>query len=110
MEGVVPVSVECVRLKLWANGVHFGLGDLDPSRVGLGVGFGVHGQSGAGRGGADEVDDDLMAGEWAASPVHRDVGEQAVLDLVPLARTGREVADGDRDADLGGECGEFDLP
>ena len=95
---------------MWADGVHFGLGDLDAAGVGLGVGFGVDGQSGAGRGGADEVDDDLMAGERGASPVHRDVGEQAVLDLVPLARAGREVADGDRDADLGGECGEFDLP
>ena len=38
--------------------------------------------------------DDFVAGQGPAAPVHGDVGEQPVLDLVPLARA-RE-ADGTR--------------
>jgi hypothetical protein len=33
-----------------------------------------------------------------------------VLDLVPLARAGRQVGDGHPQACVGGEGGEFDLP
>ena len=58
----------------------------------------------------DQVDDDLVAGQGLAAPVRRDVGEQPVLDLVPLAGAGREVADGDRQPGLGGERGQLDLP
>jgi hypothetical protein len=42
--------------------------------------------------------------------VHGDLGEQPMFDLLPLAGPGREVADGDRQAGLGGEFGELDLP
>src|SRR2546430_3963194 len=41
-------------------------------------------QPGAGGGGGDGLHDDFVAGQWSASPVHRDVGEQPVLDLVPF--------------------------
>jgi hypothetical protein len=43
--------------------------------------------------GRDQVDDHLVAGQRPAAPVLADVREQAVLDLVPLARAGREVTD-----------------
>ena len=36
--------------------------------------------------------------ERLAGPIHRDVGEETVRDLVPLARTRREVADRDTEA------------
>ena len=36
----------------------------------------------------------LAADQRPASPIHRDVAEQPVLDLVPLARARREVTDG----------------
>jgi len=52
--------------------------------VGAGVEFGVDGEPGAGGGGADRADDDLVTGEWAAAPVAADPGEQPVFDLVPL--------------------------
>jgi hypothetical protein len=32
--------------------------------------------------------DDFVAGQWPAAPVHRDVGEQAVLDFIPFAGAG----------------------
>ena len=35
-------------------------------------------------GGTDEVDDDLVAGEGPASPVHRQCAPETVFDLVPL--------------------------
>ena len=37
----------------------------------------------------DEVDDRFVGAERATSPVDRDEREQAMLDLVPLARAGR---------------------
>ena len=42
--------------------------------------------------------------ERFAAPVLRDEGEQAVLDLVPLARARRQVTDRDREAELVGEA------
>src|SRR6266496_5510943 len=51
-----------------------------------------------------------MAGQRPAPPVESDVGEQPVLDLVPLGGSGREVADGDRQPGLQRERGELGLP
>ena len=82
----------------------------DAGGVGAGVEVGADGQPGGGAGGADQVDDDLVAGQGPAAPVQGDLGEQPVLDLVPFAGARRQVADGDRQAGLGGELGELDLP
>ena len=76
----------------------------DAGGVGAGVEVGADGEPGRGGGGADQVDDDLVAGQRPAAPVHGDLGEQPVLDLVPLAGARRQVADGDRQAGLGGEA------
>jgi hypothetical protein len=94
VEGVVPVAVEAVP----GNGQSGDLvvGDLDAGGVGVGVEFGVDGQAGLGGGRRDAFDDDFMAGQGPAAPVHGDVGEQPVLDPVPLRCAGRQVADGDR--------------
>src|SRR4051812_3944035 len=46
-----------------------------------------------GGGRADEGDDSFVANEWPPSPVECDVGKKAVLNLVPFAGAGREVAD-----------------
>jgi hypothetical protein len=42
--------------------------------------------------------------------VEGDVAEQAVLDAVPLRGAGREMADGDGQAGLGGQRGKFGFP
>jgi hypothetical protein len=39
--------------------------------------------------GANQIDDRLVAGQGPAAPVPGDLGEQAVLDFVPVAGTGR---------------------
>lgn len=41
---------------------------------------------------ANEIDNDFMAGQRLPPPVHADIAEHAMFDLVPLAGTGREVA------------------
>jgi len=66
------------------QGHHDLVGDRDAGGVGAGVEFGVDGEPGAGGGGADRGDDDLVTGQRAAAPVAADPGEQPVLDLVPL--------------------------
>jgi hypothetical protein len=70
----------------------------------------LYGQAGAGGGRGDEFNDGLVAFQWPAAPVHRDVAQESVFDLVPFAGAGREVADRDLKAGLGGEGGELDLP
>ena len=54
----------------------------DAGGVGTGVEFGAHGEPGGGMGGADQVDDDLVAGQRTTPPVQGDLGEQPVFDLV----------------------------
>src|SRR4051812_39463949 len=51
-----------------------------------------------------------MAHQRPTTPVHRDVREQPVLDLIPLARARREVADGDLQARLVSKRLKFYLP
>lgn len=60
-EGVVPLAVEVVKGQ--RQGAHLFVGDAHLGWVGAVVEFGVHAQAGAGGGGADEVDDDLVAGQ-----------------------------------------------
>src|SRR4030095_15930719 len=105
---VVPVAVELVVL--YSEGGKFLIGDLDALRVAAGVEFGMYGESLAGGGGADQVDRDFVAGQRLTSPVRRDLAEQAMLDLVPRAGPGREMADSDRQTGLRGQGAQFLLP
>ena len=91
------------------DGGEFGVGDFDSFRVGAFVEAGVDIESGACGRGADQVDCDFEAGRLdcdfeagrrLAAPVLRDEAEQAVLDLVPFAGAGWEVADLDGEAGL----------
>src|SRR5665213_4143160 len=87
-----------------------GVGDLDPGWVIALVELGPHLQPGARRRGRDQVDDHLVTREGTALPVHRDRREEPVLDLVPLARARREVADGYREPGAASERSELALP
>lgn len=64
---------------------HCGVADSDAGGVAVLVEFGVDFPALPGRGGPDEVDDHLVAGQRPATPVHRDMTEEPVLDFVPLA-------------------------
>src|SRR5450755_259962 len=108
MEGVVPLAMELVAGDRQCS--NLGLGDLDPFGVAAGVPLGMDGQARRGRGRADQLDYDLVAGQRPPAPVHRDVAEQPVLNPVPLRRPGRVMADRDLKPRLGGQAGELDLP
>ena len=72
---------------------HVGVGDADAAGIGCGVDLASDRQSGLGGGGGDELDDGLVADERLGAPVLADEGKEAVLDLVPLAGSGRQVMD-----------------
>ena len=59
---------------------------------------------------ADQVDHRGQTDQRLASPVHGDIGEQAMLDAVPLARARRIVADRDRQARAIGKALQFPFP
>src|ERR1700691_6006359 len=70
----------------------------------------THDKSASVRRVADEVHDSLVGPQGAPTPVDRDEREQSMLDLVPLARPRREVADVDREVELVREALKLKLP
>jgi hypothetical protein len=106
--GVVPGAV--LRVGGDRQGAQLLGGDGQPERIVAGIEFGLHVQPGAGSGRGDRGEDDLVAGQRAAAPVHRDLREQPVLNLVPLRGARRKVADGDRQAGVGGQGRQLGLP
>ena len=56
--------------------LHLPVGDLDADRVGAVVEFSGHAQSRCRGGGADEIQDRLVARQGSALPVPSDLGEQ----------------------------------
>ena len=93
MYRVVPVAVEIVGRE--GDSGQFGLGYLDPFGVVAGVEMGVDLEALVVGSCPDQVDDDLMAGERPAAPVHRHGASEPVFNAIPLAGPRREVADGD---------------
>ena len=70
---------------------HFGQGHDEAGLVAALVESRAHAETGGGAGMADQRDEGLEGAERTPTPVLRDVTEQPVLDLVPLARAGRKV-------------------
>ena len=70
----------------------------------------MHAKARLGGGRRDQLDDHLVIGEGASTPVHADLREEPVLDLVPFAGAGRQVTDRDRQTGLLGEAPELVLP
>lgn len=87
---VVPFSVEGVAEEgaVGLEGFDLLVWDLDAFGVGGFVEFGVDAQAGAGCGGSDGLDDHFVAGQGSSAPVHGEVGEEPVFDLVPLGGAG----------------------
>src|SRR5579864_5854582 len=108
VDGVVPVAVEGMALEidlghLWVRGG----GSL---RIGALVNLRPDPESGGRSGRSNEADDGGEAHQRFGTPVHRNVREQAVLDLVPLAGSRREVANGDGEPRALGELAKLPLP
>jgi hypothetical protein len=92
------------------DAAHVCIGYADLGRVGPEVAFGVNLEALLGSGRRDQLDNDLVADQRTSWPVHADVQEEAVLDLVPLAGPGRQVAHGDSKSCLFGQAPELVLP
>src|SRR5271165_889531 len=89
---VVPVTVERMA------------GEIDGGQLGADFEAGV----GCGRG--DQLDNCTIASQRLAAPVDGDEREETMLDLVPLAGAGRQVANRDRQLELVRQFLKFDLP
>ena len=90
---IVPFAVKHLSPELDLR--HFRVWDLYASGVVSIVDLGMNFQPLLRRRCGNEVDNHFQAGERLTSPVFTDEGEEAVFDLVPLARTGRKVTDRD---------------
>src|SRR5271165_509391 len=88
----------------------FGVRYGDALRVKVSIDVAGDGEAGLGRGGAYQLDDDLVADERLAAPVLGDVGEESVLDAVPLAGAGRQMDDRHGEARLVGEALQLAFP
>src|SRR5262245_25477589 len=108
MNGVVPFAVEAVPLD--AELAHLLCRDLGPRRVTATVDLSGDLESSLVGGVADQGHYGFVRTERAPSPVDRDEREQAVLDLVPLARAGREVVHVNGHAEHVGEALQLELP
>ena len=86
------------------------VGDLDASRVVAAIEFGSNLQACASRCVGDQLDDHFVTHQRPTSPVLGDVREHAMLDLVPLAGPGREVAHLDGQPEAGRQALQGDLP
>src|SRR5216684_1893615 len=89
---------------------HLLVGNPEALRIDIGVDLAFHGQAGRRGGCGGEVDNDLVADEWLATPVLADKREQTVFDLVPLAGAGWEVTDRDFQSGFVRQLLQFPFP
>src|SRR5579871_5954337 len=106
--GVVPLAVE--RIATEVEGVHLLIRDFEARRIGVRIQIARDGETRCGGRGGNQVEDHGIADQRLAAPILTDEGEESVLDLVPLARPRREVADSDRHAGLVGQPLKFAFP
>ena len=90
---IVPLGQNLVRLqakRLELFGCRFSAGGIVAA-----VEVSGDRQAGLSSGGADEVQDFLVAVEWFAGPAFGDLGKETVFDGVPLGSASRVVGNGE---------------
>ena len=92
-DDIVPFAMKPIRLKL--DSLHFFLADFASGWIFAAVQSACHLQSFGSRGLGNEMDDGFVVSQWFATPIRRDEGKKAVLDLVPLTRPRWEMTDRD---------------
>lgn len=75
-----------------SHGCELGVRYSHPLGVGVGIELATNLEPSAAGCARDQIDNDLMAYEGFSSPVLRDESEEAMLDFVPFAGAGRQVA------------------
>ena len=86
------------------------IGHLDSFRIGVGINFGLDFQPSPGRRADDQIDHYFMAEQGLPPPIHADMAEHPMLDLVPLAGPRREMAHRDVQPGLVGQSLQGHLP
>ena len=66
-DGVVPLAMKVVALDV--DGGHFVIADLNAFLIEVAIEITRDREAVFGRGGADQLDDDLMADQWLSAPV-----------------------------------------
>ena len=96
----------------WLNGQggHFVIRHPDPGLIAVPIESCLDFQSLPGRGAYDQIHHDFPTDQGTSSPVGRDVAEHSVLDLVPLARSRRNMAHLDRNREFIGQLLELAAP
>ena len=107
-ERVIPASVEGMKSE-WQC-LHLLIRDLELGWVLTLIKGGLKAQSLGRCRSADELHDYVVADQRPPTPVHADVREHAVFDLVPLAGTRRQVADRYGEPRIRGQFGQRVLP
>src|SRR5262249_3317134 len=105
---VIPLTMKVIFPKFQCR--HLSLGHLDAEIIATCVELCANRESGLGGRGTNKLDDHLTASKWAAAPVLRDVREEFMFDLVPLAGSRRKVAYAYREIRLVCKCLKRHLP
>src|SRR5579884_545797 len=108
MNDVVPIAMPLVVSD--DDALEHVVGNRAAGLVRSGVESCAHPQSCLRGGRSDEVHHDFVREQWATPPVPRDVREEAMLDLVPLARARRQMRDVDAKSGPIGESLKVELP
>ena len=82
------------------DGGELGVGDFDTFGIFVFVQFGAHFEAGVGCRRGNQLDDRAIAAQLLTPPVDGDERKQTMLDLVPFAGTGRQVANSDGELEL----------
>src|SRR6266851_4751338 len=90
-DDIVPVAMKLIRLKI--DTLHVFLRDFPARGILAAIQSAGHFQSFRGRRLRNEMDDGFVVTQWLSPPIRRDEGKEAVLDLVPLAGSGRKMTD-----------------
>ena len=98
------------RVRREVDGSQLSIGDLEAFGILVFIELGTHLEAGIGCGRCDQLDNGAIAAQRLTSPVDGDEGEKAVLDLVPLAGAGRQMADRDGKLQLVGQLLKLDFP
>ena len=104
---VVPVTVERVAGDI--DGGQLSVGHFEPLAILSFIQFSPNFEAGVGSRCGDQLDDGAIAAQWLAAPVHRDEREETMLDFVPLARPGRQVANRNCNLELVGKPLQLEL-
>ena len=108
MNRIVPVAVKPMPRE--TDGGELCVGDGDAAGILAAIEFRPDAQTRSTVGRSNQTDNRGEIDERRAAPIHRDVGEQAVLNLVPFAGARREVTHRDGEPGALGELLQFPLP